>query len=123
MKRETLAVFLKNQELNAAKREHDKHRTLLLGLMEEAGVDALTCTGRDTDGQPVKLTATVATPTVSHVSIELLRQHVDEATFLKIVTATKSAVTHYAGELVTLQCEVKEPGKRDVFVKGLRLPE
>ena len=106
--------------MNAAKREHDRHRKLLFDLMETAGVKTLTCAARDIDGQPVMLTATVETPTVSRVDIALLRQLVDEATFLKIVTATKSAVTHYAGERITLQCEVSEFGKRDVFVKSQR---
>lgn len=120
MKTLALSVFLKNQEMNDAKREHDKARKLLFNLMEAAGTKALTYSSRDEHGNPVAVTATIQTPSVTHISIDLLKRHVDEETFLKIVTATKTAVEQHAGELVAMKCEIVEPGTQNVFVHGVR---
>ena len=68
------------------------------------------------EGSSVKLSAVVATPESTVIDTSLLRKIVDEETFMKIVSATKTSVEKYAGTEAVTRCGSIKKGTENVSV-------
>lgn len=71
-------------------------------------------------GAKIALDVKVATPEVITMDVAKLREIVDDATFMAIVSASKAAVEKHAGKDVAVRCEVKSAGSPNVSVKPAR---
>ena len=118
MRLAAIIAFRKNQEMNAAKREYDAARKELFAMMEDAQMESFSISETDPEGNRLELTSVVQTPEVTRIDVVRLRDQVTPDVFLKIVTATKTAVTDHAGKLVAESCLVTEEGTRNVTIKG-----
>lgn len=112
-------VFKLNKEQNALKREHDKKRRELYAVQKAEGITTFTCDAI-VDGKKVTIESTIATPQRQTVDVELLRDLVDEATFMKIVSATQKSVVDEAGKAVFDRCAKTVDGTEAVNVKAAK---
>jgi hypothetical protein len=112
-------VFCENKKMNAAKSAHDAARKTLLAMMEEQGIDGpISINATDVDGKPIMLVAVVETPSKDMISVTKLRELVkDDATFYKIVSATKKSVEEHVGTIVAVQATILTKGTTNVTVK------
>lgn len=58
----------------------------------------------------------VHTPERNVVDLEVLRKHVDDETFMRIVSASQSAVSEHAGKTLLNSCLRPEPGNQTLKV-------
>lgn len=106
-------AFDLNERQNALKREYDKARKALFEAMDEAGE-----TFRETtadDGRKIK--AVIEAPERRVVDPEKIRKHVDESTFLKMVSVSIKDAEKYAGSLILDECADYVAGTPNVSVK------
>lgn len=115
-----LAEFFRaNSRSNAAKREADKAKKELHKMMLADGVTDFTATVELEDGTHT-VAASISAPEGEAISVELLRQLVDDDTFMRIVKATKTAVTEHAGTNVAMKATVATVEKEDLRIKELK---
>ena len=109
--------FSANVEANAYKAKADKARKALLKTMTEANLTSADIEMLGTGGTMVPLQAVIATPDREEIDVALLRKQVKDDVFMKIVSATKTAVTEHAGSAVVTTCTVVSEGTTNVTVK------
>lgn len=109
--------FSANVEANAFKAKADKARKALLKTMTEAGLTSADIDMLGTAGTMIPLQAVIATPDREEIDVALLRKQVTDDVFMKIVSATKTAVTEHAGSAVVTTCTVVSEGTTNVTVK------
>lgn len=109
-------VIALNAEMNAAKRQHDEAREMLLARMKDAGISSFDGECR-IDGRTVAFSALLETPQRTVIDVAKLQRLVGGETFLAVVTASKSAVEKAAGAAVAAQCSVLVAGSENVTVK------
>lgn len=114
-----MSCFIQNRVKNDASRDESKNRQSLYKAMKEGKVRAFTVRGQ-IEEKPVVLDVEIATPSSMVVNIDLLRKEVDEATFLKIVSATQAAVKEHAGEAILRRCSEEKIGTENVTVKAAK---
>lgn len=64
--------------------------------------------------------AVIDAPDKEVISVETLRELVDDETFMKIVKATKTDVTKFGGSNIVLRATVVEKDKEDLRVKEVK---
>jgi hypothetical protein len=103
-------------EKNAHQRNEAKARVGLYQQMKEAKVTAfqVECIHQN---KRVPLDVGIETPEAGYVDVIALKGLVGEDAFLKIVSATQSAVKEHAGEAILRQVLRSAPGKENVRVK------
>lgn len=112
--------FVANKAKNKYNREADALEKVLYKKMLTAGIrDFITSVA--VDGGVARIEAKISAPEGETISVEKLRTLVDDETFMKIVSATKKAVTDEAGTNVTVACTVPVPGKEGLRVKEVAL--
>lgn len=94
--------FLANREANAAKAKADKAKKELDRLMDQNGFKELTLTV-DVDGKPVVVEAVYEAGTENVVDVHKLAKKVDQATFMRIVSASQKDVADALGDNVKNQ--------------------
>lgn len=117
MQRLAAEYFSANVEANAYKAKADKARKALLKTMTEANLTSADIEMLGTGGTMVPLQAVIATPDREEIDVALLRKQVKDDVFMKIVSATKTAVTEHAGSAVVTTCTVVSEGTTNVTVK------
>ncbi len=103
---------------NAAKNLAEKERQALLVALDAAEVTEFELETTDANGGKVRLEVLVETPDVETIDMALLKAEVDDATFQKIITATKKNVQKHAGKSTEVKCTkvVVAGGTRNVSV-------
>lgn len=109
--------FSANVEANAQKAKADKARKALLKAMTESGLTSADIDMLGVAGAMIPLQAVIATPDREEIDVALLRKQVTDDVFMKIVSATKTAVTEHAGSAVVTTCTVVSEGTTNVTVK------
>lgn len=104
-------------QANAFKAKAEKEREALLKAMVGAGLKSADIDALGTEGAMLPLQAVVATPDREEIDVVALRKQVTDETFMKIVSATKKAVTEHAGSAVVTTCTVVSAGTTNVTVK------
>lgn len=74
----------------------------------------------EVNGETLMVRAAIEAPEEEVISVEKLRALVDDATFMKIVKATKTAVTAEAGTNVAIASTVTQQTKEDLRIKEVR---
>lgn len=118
-----IETYKLNQAQNKAKRDYDKKRKELLGQMKKfklARKVADMIIGEGEGAETVALEAKVETPTREVADVRKLSKLVDPDTFLNIISASKEAITTFAGLAVFEQCKVETDGTENVSVKPLK---
>lgn len=108
-----------NRMSNTANRIADKAKRDLHKAMAAAGVTEFSETVV-VDGGASMVEAKIDSPNQEVISVEKLRQIVDDATFMRIVKATKTAVVAEAGTNVAVMATIVEPGKTDLRIRELK---
>jgi hypothetical protein len=103
--------YLAKGTFNAAKKIADHARQELLVALDAAGVEEFDFETTDAAGEKLRLEVEVATPDKELIDVKLLKEQVDEATFLRIITASKKDVEKLAGKSVELKCTKVLVGK------------
>lgn len=111
--------FRANTRSNAAKREADRAKKELHKLMIADGVVDFTASVELEDGTHT-VQAAISAPEGEAISVEKLRDLVDDETFMRIVKATKTAVTEFAGTNVAIKATVPVTEKEDLRIKELK---
>jgi hypothetical protein len=109
--------YLQNSAMNAAKKNSEAERKALFASLEEAGIDWFDFETKDAEGNRLRLAVQVMTPVTDSIDVELLRDLVDEPTFLRIVSASKKAVEEHADKSIAVLATVSGNGTRNVTVK------
>lgn len=112
-------VFKLNNEKNKFDRLHTKTRQQLFAAQKREGITSFTCDAI-IDGKKVTIESKIETPQRQVVDIELLRGLVDEATFMKIVSATQKSVVDEAGKAIFDRCAKTVDGTEAVNVKAAK---
>ncbi len=111
-------VFLENKKMNAAKSNHDGARKNLYAYMASNRIAPFRFETLDENRKPVTLEVRVETPERPMISVDILRKLVkDDATFMKIVEASKKSVEEHVGSIVAVQATVIGKGTENVVVK------
>lgn len=116
-KQKARTFFLENAAMNAAKRKSEAERKALFAELERAGIAEFSFATTDSEGKKVRLEVKVETPAAESIDVAILRTLVDDATFMRIVSASKKAVQEEAGKSVEVRATVSGEGTRNVFVK------
>jgi uncharacterized protein with GYD domain len=111
--------FRANTRSNAFKREADKAKRELHKMMINDGVVDFTASVELDDGVRT-VQAAISAPEGEAISVERLRALVDDETFMRIVKATKTAVTEHAGTNVAIKATVPVVEKEDLRIKELK---
>lgn len=115
-------VFVQNRIMNEAKRKHESARKELYAIMKEEGPTTAKIEIVD-EGNKVMVEAFLARSagrSRNTVNVEKLHKLVDEETFMKIVSATQTAVKEYCPDNVLNECLEELPptkGTENVTVK------
>ena len=115
-------VFVKNKQMNAAKREHDKARKELNDMMlahEIKTVDDVTVKDDETN-KMVNLSATIESRTTNAVDVQKLRELVTDDEFMQIVTANQAAVKKVVSTNVLNEVLVPQESEPYVKVKQVK---
>lgn len=112
--------FTANKASNALNRQADAARKALHKQMLSNGVTTFR-TAVEIDGAVAQIEAKIDQPEAETISVEKLRTLVDDQTFMRIVSATKTAVTAHAGTNVMVAATVSIPGKEDLRIKEVAL--
>jgi hypothetical protein len=108
-----------NRASNTANRIADKAKRDLHKAMSAAGVTEMMET-IVIEGGAALVEAKIESPNQEVISVEKLRQLVDETTFMRIVKATKTAVVAEAGTNVAVMATVVEPSKVDLRIREVK---
>lgn len=108
--------FVENKESNAHSRLAASARTALHKKMVSANIKSFTTTV-EYEGSLLSVEARISAPEQDMISVDKLRSLVDDETFMKIVSATKTAVTQYAGTNVCMASTVTGNAKEDLRIK------
>ncbi len=105
--------------MNLAKKSSEAVRKKLFAELETAGIDGFSFETTDAAGNKLRLAVEVKTPDKEWIDVAKLRALVDEATFFKIVTASKKAVEDFADKSIAVRATTIEEGGgvRNVSVK------
>lgn len=109
--------YRKNSDKNAATREAEKAEKALNAAMALASVKRVAENVALPGGAVVPVVAEITAEPKEVISVEKLRGLVDDATFMKIVAATKTAVETHAGTNVAIQATVTQMGKESLKVR------
>jgi hypothetical protein len=99
--------ILANVRANRFKREADAAKKALNAAMQEDGIKTIQ-SAVIVDGVTKTYAGTIAEGESDVISVEKLRALVDNATFMKIVSATKTAVVEHCGSNVATACIVTQ---------------
>lgn len=114
-------VFLENEKMNKAKKDHESARKRLLEEMKTQKAQPFTFQGVDSEGKPVTINTAVETPMVDYVDVEVLFAKIkDEATLMKCLSATKKAVVENVGGIICTEATKTTKGTENVFVKEVK---
>lgn len=108
-----------NFKANAEKRAADKAQKELAKAMADANVKRVVSNAAMPDGSTVPMVAEIASKEDTYISVEKLRTLVSDEVFMKIVSATKTAVTEIAGTNVALQAEATRTKPESLSVRKL----
>jgi len=114
------AYHLANSASNAHKRAADAQKRDLHKAMIAAGTKDASARVTMPDGTVELVEAKIDAPEEEIISVARLRTLVDDETFMKIVSATKTAVTAHAGTNIVLKATVTVEGKEDLRIKKVR---
>lgn len=109
-------AFIANKHSNAFARTANSARSALYKKMLAQNVKSLSTTV-DYEGSVLSIEARISAPEQDMISVDKLRTLVDDETFMKIVSATKTAVTQYAGTNVCIASTVTGHAKEDLRIK------
>ena len=109
--------YLENAAMNKAKKTSEAARKDLFAALELEGITDFAFGTTNEAGEALRLRVKVETPAAESIDVALLKGLVDEATFLKIVSASKKAVEEHADKAILPRVTVKEWGTRNVSVK------
>ncbi len=108
--------LLANAEGNAYK----KARISLYALMKKHSRKTFTFSDVNTKGDTIKLEASISTPESEKIDVTKLRALVSDEVFMKIVSASKEAVTKLVGDAVVRQCVFMATGEENVSIKPIK---
>lgn len=108
--------FIANKASNAFSRTAASARSSLYKKMLADNIRSFTAT-IEYQGAMLPIEARISAPEQDVISVEKLRTLVDDETFMKIVSATKTAVTQYAGTNVCIAATVTGHAKEDLRIK------
>lgn len=112
--------FVANKLKNASNRAAERAKELLHKRMLEGGVRQFQ-TQVQIDGSTAVVEARIFAPEKEMISVEKLRTLVDDATFMKIVSATKQSVTAYAGSNVVVASTVSYTDDETLSIKEIKV--
>lgn len=115
MKALAVKFHLNNVKANAAARAAEEAREALYKLMKDAGVSDFK-TQTTTENGSLSLDAKLKITKRSTIDVIELNKLVAPETFLKCISATKSAVVDAAGTDVAMRCSVEKQGTENVSV-------
>lgn len=102
---------------NAADRQAVAAKKALHGAMARAGVKAFPGIDVEMDGVKVRADAVIEAQESEKIDVAKLRTLVDEATFMKIISATKTAVDTHAGRNITVASTVSVADAEDLRIR------
>lgn len=114
------AYHLANSASNAHKRQADAQKRDLHKAMIAAGTKHVSARVTMPDGNIEVVEANIDAPEQEIISVAILRTLVDDETFMKIVSATKTATTAHAGTNIVLKSTVTVEGKEDLRIAKVR---
>ena len=109
--------YRKNNAKNAATREAEKAQKALNAAMALANINRVSENVAMDGGAVVPVVAEITAEVTEGISVEKPRGLVDDATFMKIVSATKTAVEAHAGTNIVIQATVTQIGKESLKVR------
>jgi len=115
-----VSVYRANLANNEAEKAYKKARAELLGLMKDKKLKRKLVEYTDAKGCIVTLIAGVEAPESDKADIKKLYKIVGMETFMKIVSATKTAIVDIAGAAVFEQVKTTVIGAENVSVKPLK---
>ena len=115
MQQLAVQFHLNNVKANQASRLAEEAREALYKLMKDAGVSEFK-TQTTTENGPIALDAKLKTTKRSAIDVIALHKLVPAETFMKCVSATKTAVVDFAGTDVATRCSVEKLGTENVSV-------
>jgi hypothetical protein len=113
-------AFLANKEANAATSRCKAKQKELSKAMSKAGIDAFEFMGPVPTGGEVAARAAIEPFDCDVISVEILRGLVDDATFMRIVKASQTAVKDEAGEYVCNKALVTETRPPELKIKEVK---
>lgn len=115
MQQLAVQFHLNNVKANDAARAAEVAREQLYKLMKDAGVSEFK-TQTTTENGPISLDAKLKTTKRSAIDVVELSKIVPAETFMKCISATKTAVVDAAGTDVAMRCSVEKLGTENVSV-------
>lgn len=109
--------FMLNNQANEIAGKAKEARARLLRELDAAQMSSYEAHVTLESGAPAALVATVEAPKREVVDVKLLKQIVDDATFVACVTASKSSVKAAAGDGVVARVVTVTSGTRNVSVE------
>lgn len=109
-------AFLANKEANAASARSRKAIKELAVLMTKGEVENFEFTATSPTGAAIPARAAIEETVTEEISVEKLRNLVDDATFMRIIKAAKGAVEAEAGPHIAIKAsqEVTKPAELKV---------
>lgn len=112
-----VSVYQANLAKNKAENDYKKKRAELLGLMKDRKLQDKLVEFTDTSGKAMTLRSLVETATAEKADVQKLYGIVGLETFMRIVSATKTAIVDLAGAAVFEQVKQTVVGEENVSVK------
>lgn len=117
MKTLARSAYIAGVEKNRAGREEERSRKELFTQCEQLGLERFCFATTNAKHEAMRLEVEVLTPERDSIDVKLLRELVDEETFLRVVSAAKKAVEEQAGKEIAVKATVSGTGTRNVFVR------
>jgi ATP-dependent protease HslVU (ClpYQ) ATPase subunit len=112
-----VSVYQANLAKNKAENDYKKKRAELLGVMKDRKLQDKLVEFTDASGKVMTLQSLVETGTSEKADVQKLYGIVGLETFMKIVSATKTAIVDLAGAAVFEQVKQTVVGEENVSVK------
>jgi hypothetical protein len=123
--RENLSTLLSdyaqlNYQCNSFSRRASAAKKALHAAMIREGITDTSTVVQLEEGKLAEFRAEISAPEEEVISVEKLRELVDDETFMKIIRATKTATVEHAGTNIAMRATVTQRAKEDLRIKEVK---